>query len=107
MRQGDIVTLRFPFTNLQDSKIRPALIISNEKFNQRKNLILIGIYGTDVADFSEKLVNEDLEEGRLQKESFVRFQNVFTLQKDLVLQKVARINQNKLGKILEKLNSFF
>lgn len=38
MKQGDIITVNFPFTSLKGSKIRPALIISNgKKFNTEKN----------------------------------------------------------------------
>jgi len=36
--QGDIVLLPFPYSDLTGSKQRPALIISNEKFNKTNPL---------------------------------------------------------------------
>lgn len=37
---GEIVLINFPFTNLIDSKIRPALVISEKK----EDVIVIGIF---------------------------------------------------------------
>lgn len=37
---GDIVLINFPFTNLTDSKVRPALIITEKK----EDIIVLGIF---------------------------------------------------------------
>ena len=37
---GDIVLINFPFTNLTDSKVRPALIITEKK----DDIIVLGIF---------------------------------------------------------------
>ena len=43
-RQGDIVLVRFPFTDLSSSKKRPALLISPDSFNRlNQDLILVAI----------------------------------------------------------------
>jgi mRNA-degrading endonuclease toxin of MazEF toxin-antitoxin module len=33
--QRDVVLLRFPFSNLRGSKLRPALVISNDSYNSK------------------------------------------------------------------------
>jgi len=79
MKQGEIAILPFPFSDLTSCKLRPALIISNEKYNLKKNIIVICIstkMGTK--DYSFLLKQEDLESGVLQKKSYLRFQNIFT-----------------------------
>ena len=35
MRQGDIVLINFPFSDRTSSKVRPALVISNDAHNDR------------------------------------------------------------------------
>jgi len=37
----DIVYIKFPFTDLTNYKLRPALIISNNRFNIKDNVILL------------------------------------------------------------------
>lgn len=35
MKQGEIVLINFPFSDLSSSKVRPALVISNDEHNAR------------------------------------------------------------------------
>ena len=82
MKQGHIVLIPFPFTDLKGSKTRPALIISNETFNKRKNIVLMAISTKPGQQyFTETLTQKDLTTGILKKDSFCRAQNVFTLEK--------------------------
>jgi hypothetical protein len=52
---GEIVLINFPFTNLIDSKIRPALVISEKK----EDVIVIGIF-SKVPDVIFTLVKEKI-----------------------------------------------
>lgn len=36
IKRGEIVLVSFPFTNLTTTKVRPALIVSNDSFNKTK-----------------------------------------------------------------------
>ena len=41
---GDVVLVKFPFTNLQTTKQRPAVIISSEKYHEnRPDIILMAV----------------------------------------------------------------
>lgn len=35
IRRGDIVLLSFPYTDLSETKVRPAVLISDDSFNQQ------------------------------------------------------------------------
>ena len=59
MKQGDIVTISFPFSELSARTIRPALVLSNNSYNKHRNLILAGIYGK-ATQRSIPLTNTDL-----------------------------------------------
>lgn len=44
IRFGDIVLVRFPFTNQTGFKQRPAVVVSNAKYNQiRPDVVMMGI----------------------------------------------------------------
>jgi mRNA interferase MazF len=107
MKQGDIVLIEFPFTNLAGSKRRPALIISNQDFNKSKNVMLLAISTKPGEEFfSVTLRQEDFINGELKKLSFVRLQNLITLEKQLIRETVARLRSSKLQQIVKKLTAF-
>ena len=107
MKQGDIVLIPFPFTDLTNHKVRPALIVSNKKFNASKNLILMCISTKPGnKDFALNLNSEDLKFGKLNKASYFRIQNVFTLEKRLVIKKVATLKNKKLENLISTYQRF-
>jgi mRNA interferase MazF len=85
MKKGDIVVVPFPFTDLSDVKTRPALVVSGKKYNGGRNVLLVAI-STKIGlpDFSLEISSDDLEVGALQKKSYFRLQNFFSLEKRLI-----------------------
>jgi hypothetical protein len=53
------------------------------------------------------LKQADLTEGQLKKKSFLRFQNLFALERNLIFKKVATLKPVVLKIVLRKLSSFF
>lgn len=108
MKQGDIVIINFPFTSLEKSKVRPALVISNEKFNKGVNIILLAI-STQKGNkrYCESLEQDDLNSGKLLKESYVRLSNILSLEKKLILKKVGTIKKSKVETVIRKFVNFF
>lgn len=102
MKQGDIVILEFPFSNIADKKLRPALILSNTRYNQRSNVLLAGIYGKK-QPFSISLTASDLREGRIRKTSYVSLQNIFSADKQLVRHTVSALAAEKLKEVVREL----
>lgn len=107
LHQWEIVYIKFPFTDLSHYKLRPALIISNSNYNKKDNILLIWIFWNEwIQDFSLILDESDLETGKMLKQSFLRFQNIFSLDKKLVERKIWKMKIDKLKIIQAKLDTY-
>jgi len=74
--KGDIIITHFPFSDLSQSKKRPAFVV---KSLEGDDIILLQIISKFVFDiYSIKLEEFEFEEGTLKQESFVRPNRLFT-----------------------------
>ena len=106
-KKWDIFLIKFPFTDLSNYKLRPALVISNWSFNKNDNIMLIWIYlNRWLKDYSMEIDQDDLKEWKMKKQSYFRFQNIFSLDKNLVERKVAELKNKQLDKIKDKFCDF-
>lgn len=103
MTQGDIVITNYPFTSFKGLKIRPALIISNDKFNEGEDRILLAI-STKSHLYSMKIHQTDIAEGSLQKESYIRFSNIISAYKGLLMRKIGKLDKKSLKIVIEKVS---
>ena len=106
MRQGDIVALEFPFSDLSEKKFRPAVILSHASYNRNKNVILAGIYGSRTP-LSIPLSNADLTKKKLKKDSYISLQNIFSAEKKLLIKSVDSLSKKKLTAVLGEVRSCF
>lgn len=102
--QRDIVLIPFPYSNLTGAKQRPALIISNKKFNKSNDRICCLITSNKIKD---GILIDEFEEGKLPFKSWVKPYRIFTIDERIIKKKLCRIEENLLGKILERLNKYF
>jgi len=103
-KQGDIVQIPFPYTDLTGFKKRPALIISNEKINKPDKICCL---------VTSKFHEEDLEitksfinQGNLPFKSAVRPHRIFTIHEKIIIKKFCTINDKLHDNIIEKVNEF-
>ena len=74
--KGDIIVVPFPFSDLTQSKRRPALILAELAGDDR---ILCQITSQKVSDrYAIKLDDSDLESGGLKQKSNIRPNRIFT-----------------------------
>lgn len=86
--KGKIVLLPFPFTDLQRKKVRPAIVISNDKVNNTGDCLFAAITGRIKNDeFSFELKDDDLTSS-LKKPSEVRIHKLFTGEKSLIIKSI-------------------
>ena len=100
-KQGEIIIVPFPFTDLSSIKQRPVLILSKNIDNEKvEDIITCGIT-SNVKDskYSVLIKNEDLIEGEVPKISRVKVDKLFTISQDIVKKKVGRINKETFEKV--------
>ena len=108
-RQGDIVLVSFPFTDLTSSKRRPALILSPDSFNEAgEDLVLAAITSRITGDPNAvRLWRGEFAKDGLPKSSMVKVTKLFTMHSSLVAKRVSALRIEKMEEVLGSLRNFF
>lgn len=103
--QQDIVLIPFPYSDLTGSKLRPALIVSNKKLNSTEDRICCLITSNKPKDgfFIKK---DELQDGSLPFESWVKPQRLFTINEKIVKKKLCKITAEFHDKIVDSINEY-
>jgi mRNA interferase MazF len=97
---GDIVLLKFPYTNEKKYKKRPALII----FDTRDGDIIVCRITSKLYETKFDFLVEDWKESGLKLPSVVRLHKIATLEKSLIDQKIGKTSQKLKDTIKIKFN---
>ena len=101
---GDVVILPFPFTDLERSKSRPAIVLGSSvegsyilcqittQFQRGPHAIAL-----DLEDFIERRISES---------SFVRVDMIFTVIPTRIKRKAGHVHPSYLSKVIERLFDF-
>ena len=99
--KGDIVVVPFPFSDLTQSKRRPAFVISELSGDDR---ILCQITSQSVRDkYSVSIDDSDFETGGLHHKSNVRPNRIFTCDMAIILYTIGHLKFEKIKNITNKL----
>ena len=97
--KGDVVVVPFPFTDLTQSKKRPALVIARLSGS---DLILCQITSRQVSDqYAISLDETDYESGSLKLKSNIRPNRIFTADVSIILYKAASLKSEKLNAVVD------
>jgi mRNA interferase MazF len=98
VQRGDVVLIDYPYATAGGSKVRPALVIQNDKDNQRLvNTIVAQITGTvqrATTEATQLLIDVSTAEGQqsgLRYTSVVNCRNLFTINQQDVLRKLGSL----------------
>lgn len=97
LKPGDIVLVTFPFTDLSQSKLRPAVIISSDKVHEKEDdytlLFISSVIASRIEPYEvlfEKS-HPDFHESGLKKDSFFKANKIATVQKKLLKRRLGRL----------------
>lgn len=89
--QGDIVVVKFPFTDGSEFKKRPAMVISNRIVNQKGEYLIVQITSKLNNDGFSILINDDDCLKPLPLKSYIRPHKIFTVHQDIILSKISSV----------------
>jgi mRNA interferase MazF len=96
--KGDVVVVPFPFSDLTQSKKRPALVIA---VLEGDNVILCQITSKTIKDsYAISLNDEDYEIGSLKQSSNIRPNRIFTADSHIILYRVGNLKTEKLARVI-------
>jgi len=110
-KQGDILLIPVPFSDLASNKKRPVLVLSNDKYNTKNEDLIVSAITSNIRGLNYEVVfdSEDMLEGQLSKTSCIRPDKIYTLSKNIIVKKYGSISSNKLMevkiRIMEILNN--
>ena len=96
---GTVVLVPFPFSDLSQSKLRPAVVLAEAG---RGDWILCQITSNPYSDArAVELSNDDFREGSLQIVSYARPGKLFTASQDLMVTQVGRLKDEPFKRIID------
>lgn len=99
--KGDVVVVPFPFSDLSQSKRRPALVLT---ILQGNDLILCQITSKNVKDdYAIAVEQNDFASGNLNQDSNIRPNRLFTADGQIVLYRIGNIKKIKLDLVIKKI----
>ncbi len=100
-KRGDIWLLRFPFTDLSSSKVRPAIIISVHG----EDLIVLGIFSrlpSGTARDTWVIVDKsspDFAQTGLMKTSLIKAEKIAVIHESILRRKLGRLPKTLMDKV--------
>jgi mRNA-degrading endonuclease toxin of MazEF toxin-antitoxin module len=98
--QGSVVLVDFSYSNQIQSKVRPALVVSNSRYNGiSRDVIVMKITTRKPKIMAVSLTNDDLLGGALDHPSFVQVDGIYALEKDLICDSIGLVRPEKMQEI--------
>ncbi|MBI4141384.1 type II toxin-antitoxin system PemK/MazF family toxin [Candidatus Woesearchaeota archaeon] len=109
VKQREIVLVPFPFSDQTGQKVRPALVLSNDVFNQTSDdVILCGLTTTiKQSKYTIIITPDDIEEGVLYEKSAIKVESILKIDKTLIIKSFARLNKETFSHVISTLSEIF
>lgn len=99
--KGDVVVVRFPHTDLDPGKRRPALVLADAGGD---DVIVCQITSKAWADpYAVEVENADFRSGQLSRSSRVRPTRLFTIHRDVIAYRAGQLKAEKVRQVVERL----
>ncbi len=111
MNKWDVVVLSYPFSDLSATKVRPALVVSSDSYNQNSQdavfiLITSNISRRGPFDAAVAKTHPEFALSGLRFDSAVRIDKITTLNKRLAVATIGRFGPKLAAEVEKKLRLF-
>ena len=97
--QGEILLIPVPFSNLSSVKKRPVLVLSNNAHNSSSLDIIVIAITFNLVQKGIEISNNSLTDGFLPKKSIIKVDKVYTLDANIAIKKIGKINNDVLSNV--------
>ena len=100
-KQGDLLLIPVPFSDLSSTKRRPVLVISNDQYQVALEDMLVAAVTSNLREnrFVVALEQQHMREGNLPKPSCIRADKLYTLAQSTVIKKIGSVRPDRLTMI--------
>jgi mRNA interferase MazF len=104
-KQGDILLIPIPFTDLSSQKRRPVIVISNDQYNRKtSDIIVVAMTSNPQAtEYSLSITSSDLVEGALNRPGKIRVDKIYALSQTIVAKTFGQVDDKTLSRIRRRL----
>ena len=104
MKRGDVVLIKFPFTDLSSSKVRPALVISSDNYNHSNaDAIFVAISSRfdnqQQHDVPIVSANPEFSITGLKSPALIRADKIVRLSKSLATRRLGQAGPDTMAKV--------
>ena len=105
VRQCDAVLLPVPFSDQTARKVRPAIVVSNDRINAASDDVILVPLTSVIKDVPYSLIitQKSFAEGELITTSRARADKIFTTHKSLIRMKIGKIKSSVLEEIKQEI----
>ncbi len=99
MNRGDIVLVTFPFTDFTSTKVRPAVIISNDDMNKTRGDVIVAFIASKIQRLTKDtdFIMEDTASGfsntGLKQQSLFRMAKIMTLDRSMISVRIGKVSE--------------
>ena len=86
MKQQEIIWVKLPFSSFEESKVRPAVVVSNDNYNTKTQDVVVCAITSKLEEKSYTVLidNKNLSEGKLPLKSRIRADKIMQIEKNLI-----------------------
>jgi mRNA interferase MazF len=109
-KQRDLVLVPFPFSDLSGQKVRPVLVLSNNRYNQKSaDAVVCGITtNLKSAPYSVLLDVTDVEAaGTLRHKSRIKADTIASLDQSIFIKVIARLKPAHFKLVVAEIETLF
>ena len=107
MQQKDIVWISVPYSNMEEEKIRPALVVSNTDYNQKNPDVVICSITSNLEKkpYSVFISQKNMKTGQLPLESKIRADKLMQVEKKRILKPFASLDDRTFQLVTQEIIS--